>query len=198
MTYSKKKKINKNNVTRKKCKNIFKSDDYNSSDGMITSIWGPPLWHFLHTMSFNYPVAPTSADKKNYRNFIISLKNVLPCKHCRMNLKTNFKQLPLTMETMKNRESFSRYIYELHELINRMLCKHSNLSYCQIRNRYEHFRSRCNNQPKLFKYNKRTKRRKESGCVKPLYGQKNKCILHIVPDVKKEESIQIHKKCMIK
>ena len=32
------------------------------------------------------------------------MENVLPCKHCSINLKKNFKQLPLTMGKMKSRE----------------------------------------------------------------------------------------------
>jgi hypothetical protein len=43
---------------------------------------------------------------------------------------------------MKNRESFSRYVYELHELVNKMLNKKSGLKYCDVRERYEHFRAR--------------------------------------------------------
>ena len=50
---------------------------------MLTSIWGPGMWHFLHSMSFNYPVKPSDDDKINYRNFMLSLKNVLPCGKCR-------------------------------------------------------------------------------------------------------------------
>jgi len=139
------------NKTKKK--RIFTKKDYNAGDGMITSVWGPPLWHYLHTMSFNYPVNPTSEEKKNYRNFILNLKYVLPCKYCRTNLKTNFKQLPIKMCDMKNRESFSKYVYNLHELVNKMLDKTSNLSYCDVRERYEHFRSRCtDDKPKIFKY----------------------------------------------
>ena len=34
---------------------------------MLTSVWGPSLWQYLHTMSFNYPVKPTKEDKKNYK-----------------------------------------------------------------------------------------------------------------------------------
>ena len=124
-------------------KNTYSKKQYNSGDGMLTTVWYPSLWHTLHTMSFNYPVNPTNDEKKQYRDFIISLQHVLPCKYCRMNLKSNFKSLPLTMEKMKNRDTFSRYIYDLHELINKMLKKQSNLSYCDVRNRYEHFRARC-------------------------------------------------------
>ena len=125
------KNISMKNKTKKH--RVFKKGDYYSGDGFVTKIWGPALWHTLHTISFNYPVNPTDEDKKNYRNFILSLQHVLPCKYCRMNLKTNLRQMPLTMNNMKNRDSFSRYIYKLHELVNKMLGKKSGLSYCDVR-----------------------------------------------------------------
>ena len=37
----------------------FTNNDYNSGDGMMTSVWGPATWLLLHTMSFNYPVEPS-------------------------------------------------------------------------------------------------------------------------------------------
>jgi len=190
------KKRNTKNKTKKR--RVFTKKDYSAGDGMITSVWGPPLWHYLHTMSFNYPVNPSAEEKKHYMNFILNLTYVLPCKYCRMNLKTNFKQLPLKMCAMKNRETFSRYVYNLHELVNRMLHKKSNLSYCDVRERYEHFRSRCTDeQPKLFKVSRnQTKKKREKGCTEPLYGKKSKCIINIVPQEEKGPSIQIDKKCI--
>ena len=96
---------------------------------MLTSVWGPSMWHYLHTMSFNYPVRPTPEQRKHYYSFMKSLVNVLPCKYCRINLKTNYKNLPLRKCDMKNRESFSKYVYYLHELVNKMLKKKSGLSH---------------------------------------------------------------------
>ena len=81
------KKINyrktRSNKTRKNksLKRVFSKEDYKSGDGMLTSVWGPPMWHFLHTMSFNYPINPTAEDKKNYSEFIYNLRYVLPCKY---------------------------------------------------------------------------------------------------------------------
>jgi len=126
-----------------KNKRTFSKKDYNSGDGMLTTAWGPAIWHYLHMMSFNYPLNPTEEDKKHYRDFILSLQYVLPCKYCRMNLKKNFARLPLKEKDMESRESFSKYVYELHELINKMLKKKTHLSYADVRERYEHFRSRC-------------------------------------------------------
>jgi hypothetical protein len=190
----------KNNITRKK--RIFKKKDFISGDGMLTSVWGPSMWHYLHTMSFNYPVNPTEDDKKNYMNFVLMLEKVLPCKYCRMNLTTNFKNLPLTMANMKSRETFSRYIYDLHELVNTMLKKKSGLTYCDVRERYEHFRARCvEEKPTIFKVlkNKTLKKKQgEKGCTEPLYGKKSKCIIKIVPQDEKTDTFQVDNKCLKK
>lgn len=187
-----------NGKTRKR-KKVFNKNDFYSGDGFLTTIWGPPFWHSLHTISFNYPVNPTPEQKKQYRNYILSLQNILPCGACRKNLKTNLKHMPLTIKHMKSRDTFSRYIYNLHELINKMLKKTSNLSYCDVRERYEHFRARCvDEKPKVFKFSdiKTRKNNKEKGCTEPLYGKKARCILNIVPQEEKGQSIQIDKKCM--
>jgi hypothetical protein len=186
-----------NNKTRKR---IFKKKDYLSGDGMLTSVWGPSMWHFLHIMSFNYPINPTPEDKTNYRNFILNLRYVLPCKYCRQNLTNNLKSNPLNMSDMKNRDTFSRFIYKLHETVNKLLGKKSGLSYCDVRERYEHFRSRCTDEkPKILnikKTLKKTLKKKEKGCTEPLYGKKAKCIIKIVPQEEKCKTLQIDKKCI--
>jgi hypothetical protein len=143
MNTRKNKKSKQKIKTAKNKKLIYSNSDYKSGDGMLTTVWGPSMWHYMHIMSFNYPITPTLENKKHYREFIINLQYTLPCKYCRINLTKNLKQLPITMSTMKNRESFSRYVYDLHELINKMLKKTSHLSYDDVRDRYEHFRARC-------------------------------------------------------
>lgn len=186
----------------KKTKKVYSKKDFSSGDGMLTSVWGPSLWHYLHTMSFNYPNKPTSDDKKHYKNFILSLRHVLPCKYCRINLKKNLKELPLTQKDLKNRANFSLWVYKLHEHINKMLGKKSGLSYSEVRERYEHFRARCtidiNDAKKIVKVvkqNKTRKRKREKGCVEPLYGKKSKCVIKIVPKDKKVPTFQMDKTC---
>ena len=189
---------NRNTDNNKTKKRTFSKKDFLSGDGMMTKIWGPAMWHYLHTMSFNYPVNPTNDDKKNYRAFIINLKNVLPCKYCRINLSNNFKKKPIQMCNMKSRDTFSRYIYELHETVNKMLNKKSNLTYCEVRERYEHFRSRCTNEkPKVFTFKKsKTLKKRENGCTEPLYGKKSKCVINIVPQEDRTATFKINKKCI--
>jgi len=189
--------VNIKNKTKKKHSSssyVFTKNDYNSGDGMLTSVWGPTMWHFLHTMSFNYPVNPTVEDKKHYSDFICQLKYVLPCKYCRINLTNNLKANPIRECHLKSRETFSKYIYRLHEIVNKRLGKTSGLSYCDVRERYEHFRSRCTktDAPKIFNFTKN----KEKGCTEPLYGHKAKCVLSIVPQTKDIPSFQVDNKCI--
>ena len=147
-----------------------------------------------HTISFNYPVNPTLKEKKQYFIFFNSLGNMLPCKYCRENLKKNLKCNPLNIKTMKDRKTLSMWVYRLHETINKMLGKKSGLSYNNARDRYENFRSRCLKKSK--KENKKPK--KESGCTKPLYGNKSKCVLNIVPKNTKCKTFKIDKRCIVR
>ena len=183
---------------RNKTKKTYSGQDYKSSDGFLTAVWGPMLWTHLHTMSFNYPDEPTAANKRHYREFVLNLQNVMPCRFCRQNLTNNLKELPLTNNHMKNRESFSRYIYDLHETVNRMLNKKSGLTYADVRDRYENFRSRCTKDdvPTKEEQKKEEAEKKEKGCTVPLYGKKSRCVIKIVPQEEKQETFQMDKKCI--
>jgi hypothetical protein len=169
---------------------VFKNKDYNSNEGMLTYIWGPALWHTLHTISFNYPVKPTDKQKEDYSNFFLGLQNILPCKYCRDNYTKHLEKLPLNSSRLKNRESFSRWLFEMHELVNKNLNKKSNLTYEEVKNRYENFRSRC-----LIDPNNKTQGKK--GCTESLYGVKSKCVINIVPKKSKKETFKMDKKCNI-
>ena len=199
----KKNKTRKNIIKKKKNKKTkrkFSNSELNSDDGMLTTVWGPSLWHYLHILSFNFPVKPTNIQKKKHLEFIKNLQYTLPCKYCRINLRKNFKILKPNKNIVESRETFSRYVYNLHELINSMLNKKSNLTYNDVRQRYEHFRARCtkkNIKDKIFK-NKVIKKtvKKEKGCTTPYYGKKSKCIIKIVPQENKCNTFQMDNKCM--
>lgn len=189
----------KSKLTKKLLKNInkktrtYKNIHYNNNNGMLTKIWGPGMWFYLHTMSFNYPIRPTEKDKKNYKNFVLNLQNVLPCGKCRINFKNNLKSYPIKPCHLKNRTNFSKYIYRLHEIVNNMLGKKSKLTYCDVRDLYENFRARCSTD-KLYK----TRKLKHKGCTEPLYGHKAKCVLKIISQKKKCKTLQIDKNCIKK
>lgn len=177
---------------------VFNLEDYNSNDGMLTSVWGPSLWHSLHTISFNYPIRPNREDKDNYYRFYKQLVHVLPCRYCRENYKKNIQDIKLNMKVMESRKTLSYWLYQVHERVNQMLGKTSNLTYEQVRDRYEMFRARCLDTKRKKSRKTKKKPKREKGCVNPLYGVKSKCIINIVPKNKKCKTFKIDKKCVLK
>ena len=170
----------------------FNEEDYSSDNGMMTAIWGPPLWFTLHTISFNYPVNPTEEDKRRYYKYFKYLGKVLPCRYCRENFSKNLEGTNFNYKVFDNRDTLSRWVYNLHEHVNSMLGKESKLSYEQVRDRFENFRARClaNDKPE--------KNVKEKGCTNPKHGIKSQCVLNIVPKDKRKSSFKMDKKCQIK
>ncbi len=190
--------------TLKRKKPVYSEIDYTSNDGFLTYVWGPAFWFVLHTISFNYPNEPTKEEKENYKNFVLSLQHVLPCKYCRMNISKNFKKMPITDDVLENRTTFSKYMYDLHNMVNVMLGKSPHLTFEDVRDRFENFRSRCTTGKSLKLKNKSKTRKlrkggkREKGCTKPFYGKKAKCVINIVPYDKKTETLIIDNKCIKK
>jgi len=152
----------------------FSREDYLSPDGMVTGAWGSCLWHFLHVVSFNYPLHPNVADKKHYREFVLSLQHILPCRYCRENFSKNLKKVPLRDRDLSSRTAFSKWLYRFHKHVNKMLGKKTSCTYVEIRDKYEHFRSRCGTKQKT---------KKEKGCVKSYHGNKKlKCVVKVMPE----------------
>lgn len=89
---------------------------------------------------------------------------------------------------MKNRDSFSRFIYYLHNHVNKMLGKPKYKTFEEVRDQYEMFRARCvNNVPVELKH--------KPGCILPSNGIKSRCILNIVPAETGGDSLVIDKRC---
>ena len=167
----------------------------------MTSVWGPAAWMVLHTVSFNYPVNPTIEDRKKYRDYILSFGKVLPCGKCRENFKYTLERMPVTDEVLASRECFSRYIYKLHNDVNaRLQKKAKNPSYCEVRDLYEKFRSRCGTSRFKTRKNKKVinHSKTEKGCTEPLKGIKTKCLIRIVPKTKRAKTFTLDRSCKCK
>ena len=167
--------------------------EYESKDGMQSAIFGPPFWLTIHITSFNYPTHPTEDQKKQYSTWLWSYGNILPCKYCRENFSQNMKNAGFNFEeTMKSRHSFSRFCYDLHDVVNTML-KKTSPPFEQIREQYEAFRAKClsETQKKVME-----NMQMEKGCIRPHHnGKAAKCLIKIVPKESEEENFQIAKEC---
>lgn len=135
------------------------SQDDNMNNGLITKVWGSAGWTFGHSVTFGYPVYPTAEDKIRYKNYFLSLGDVLPCRFCRDSY-TEFITIgpsALTDECLNSRDALTKWFYEVHNAVNRKLDVDYGISYEDMVDRYESFRAKCGVSDPAIK-----------GCVAPL------------------------------
>lgn len=83
--------------------------------GLDPKLWGPALWHFIHTTCLIYPAEPTEKDKKRYSFFFRNLKHIIPCPFCQTHYKENIKKFPPKLES---RDSLFKWSIDFHNLVN--------------------------------------------------------------------------------
>ena len=144
---------------------------------MVTSTWGPALWTSLHLIAHGYPVSPTNEQKKNYCKFVLALKDVLPCRYCRENFENNLRTVQFGNAVFENRETFARFIYDLHNAVNLALGKEKyEKTFEEVDAIYEMCRAKdCN------KTDTNKKTRKESGCIHSARRIPLKCSVRLTP-----------------
>ena len=180
---------------------VFKSSDFDSKNGFLTSVWGPSLWFVLHIISLNYATAPSVRQRREYQAFFDSLKHVLPCGICRENLGKNLKCTGYGPHVFKNRATLSKFVHKLHNCVNGMLGKDKcEMSYHDMRKMYENFRARCSLTHSSKNSSKRGRKHSagEGGCTDPVTGVKSKCTLRIVPIDYCANSMEIDKRCIMR
>lgn len=145
----------------KKCDKMNNTiDDNNINNGLITKIWGPALWTSLHSITFGYPVNPTKDQMHDYYNFFKLVGKIMPCKYCRESYQIfiNEGNTKLTINDLKNRDSLTKWLYNVHNAVNDKLGVYYGVTFNDVQNRYESYRAKCSKDNKL----------QIKGCVTPL------------------------------
>ncbi len=114
-------------------------------NGLITKIWGPHAWVTLHSIAYCYPTNPTNIDKEKYNNFYNLVGDVLPCFYCRDSYKEFIKNgnTKLDNNVLNNRESLTKWLYYVHEAVNKKLGVDYGVSYEDVTTRYNSYRASC-------------------------------------------------------
>ena len=149
---------------------------------MQTKVWGTPAWVFLHTIAFNFPLDPTSRQRHQYINFFKSMGNVLPCKYCRICYSKMIAQGPhkLMYRVTRDRVTFAKWLYNVHNAINKRLKIKKNPTFCEVSKLYNSFRANCAG----------------GGCNIPRSGIKKKSRLLVYPrKLNRGVSISVDKRC---
>lgn len=110
---------------------------------MQTDKWGPSAWNYLHTVTFNYPLKPTTEDKENYKTLFENLGKTMPCKYCRDSYKTYSTILNIN-KFLNDRYGITYWLFCIHNLVNIKLNKPI-VNFEKVVFEYENKRARCNN-----------------------------------------------------
>lgn len=128
----------------------------NAKMGLLTKIWGPPMWESLHSITFGYPIDPTENDKIHYKIFFESLAFVLPCCLCSESytkfIKTGessatFDNTVITDDVFADRTSITRWFFNIHNAVNSKLGVTYEMTYELLCKKYESYRATCDMTP---------------------------------------------------
>jgi hypothetical protein len=156
--------------------------DPNVDNGMMTKVWGPAGWLFLHSITFGYPYAinpdnPDHATKKeDYYKFFYYLGRVFPCKYCRESYQKFFKQVS-PANHLNTRKDLTKWLYDVHNLVNDKLgvpeCERP--SFDDVNKTYEEFRAKCR-----APTDEEVVERKAKGCIIPANGTPSRSVIKVV------------------
>ena len=85
-------------------------------------IWGPHYWFFLHTIAMTYPVHPNAVTKKKYYDFVQNIPLFIPVESMAGEFSKLLDQYPV-QPYLDNKESFIRWMWFIHNKINKKLEK---------------------------------------------------------------------------
>ena len=91
--------------------------------GLNSDIWGNGAWVFLHSITLTYPNNPTVNDKKTYKSFFETLGYLLPCNQCSNHYNDYLESNPINEQVLENKESLTKWLYNLHNNVNHLLNK---------------------------------------------------------------------------
>ena len=155
----------------------------NSANGFQTQVWGTPGWVFLHSIAFNFPLVPTKKQKLIYIRFFKDIGHILPCKYCRQCYTQLISEGPLklTMKTVRDRRTFSKWLYKCHKAVMIRTSKKKSPTFKEVADMYNSFRATCS----------------KKGCITPEKGKKKKSKVLIYPrECHRGPSISIDKRCL--
>lgn len=161
------------------------TDEASLNNGMLTKVWGPPLWIGLHAITFGFPneIDNTNpemvARRESYYKFFELLGDVLPCKYCRESYKVFFTELN-PRPFMNRRQDMVRWLYLIHEKVNDKLkvpqC--DRISFRDFTAQYESYRAKCKPDDREEELVKQAN--EEKGCVKPLDNTPKRAVINVV------------------
>lgn len=90
--------------------------------GFIPDHWGPYLWGAIHIVCIGAPSELSEEEKQQYKSFINSLPDVLPCASCGNHFQAVLDDDPVE-RSLSGRDSLFAWSVRAHNAVNRRLGK---------------------------------------------------------------------------
>ena len=179
--------------------NINRFRNSNADNGMMTKVWGPPGWLFLHCLTFGYPLVIDELDythfqkRNDYKQFFYYLGKVFPCRYCRDSYDKFFKELPID-NYLSNRRDLCLWLYLMHNKVNDKLgIPTCNIpSFENVQKKYESYRAECKKTTEKERLEKKAK-----GCIIPADGVNKKSYLEVINNRTDGDYILVNKFLLI-
>jgi len=147
-------------------------------NGLMTKVWGPPGWFFLHAVTYGFPIDPHEFDVKNnltkgttqkrYHEFFTNVGFILPCKFCRDSYQKFVTETPIALGS---RDELTKWFWTIHNKVNNKLdVDYPEASPENVAIKYERLRAQCS-------------AGKSIGCTIPLNGKKLRSVVIVFPDL---------------
>jgi len=86
------------------------------------SIWGPPTWFFLHSMTLALPDKVPAEQQVAIKSFMNSLAKLLPCSPCRAHLAESMSALPID-PYLASQQAMVQWMIDIHNMANNITHK---------------------------------------------------------------------------
>lgn len=87
---------------------------------MDRKLWGPYIWHILHTIAKTYPAKPNKKDKFAANKIINLIAYIIPCPKCKIHYMQNITR---NAPKYDNNASFFKWTVKIHNIVNKSLKK---------------------------------------------------------------------------
>uniref|UniRef100_A0A6C0GZE6 thiol oxidase n=1 Tax=viral metagenome TaxID=1070528 RepID=A0A6C0GZE6_9ZZZZ len=99
------------------------------------NFWGPKGWFFIDSIVLSYPDSPSVNDKNEFYNFLMSLRDVLPCEGCRHHFKEYINKHPLSDKVLASKKYLIKWILDAHNHVR----KNQNKKQISLKEFYDYY-----------------------------------------------------------
>ena len=109
--------------------------------GIQPKVWGPAAWFFFHSVMHNYPNNPTQYDITEYKQFLVSFANVLPCPSCRTDFSSLINEYIVDDNYFTSQKQMIYLGYALHDRVNEKIGNKYDITPEKVHDTYELYKA---------------------------------------------------------